>query len=54
MIDPATSLFKIAKLQVSQLPELDVPMGAKGQKDKDTHIQTKQPYFDKLSASVCN
>ena len=27
-------------------------MGTKGQKGKDKHIQLKQPYFDKMSATV--
>ena len=54
MIGPATSRFKIVKLLVSQPHEHDVPMGKKGQKSKDTHIQAKQPYFDKLSATVGN
>ncbi len=34
MIDPATSLFKIAKLPVSQLQELDIPTGTKGAKEQ--------------------
>ena len=54
MIDPATSWFEIVELPVSQLPELDVPMDTKGQKGKDTHIQQKQPYVDKSSATVGN
>jgi len=54
MIDPATSWFEIVELLVSQLPEVDVPMGIKGQEGKDTHIQSKQPYFDKSSATVGN
>ncbi len=52
MIDPATSWFKIAELLISQPSELDIPMGTKGQKGKDKHIQQNQPYFDKLSATV--
>ena len=52
MIDPATSWFQIVELPVSQLPELDIPMGTKGQKGNSTHIQPKQPYFDKSSATV--
>ena len=39
-------------LPISQLPELDVPMGPKGQKGKDNHIQTKLAYFDKMSATL--
>jgi hypothetical protein len=31
MIDPATSWFEIVELPVSQLSELDIPMGTKGQ-----------------------
>jgi hypothetical protein len=54
MINPATSWFEIVELLVSQLPELDVPMGTKGQKSKDTDIQSIQPYFDKSSAAVGN
>ena len=52
MIDPATSWFKIAELLISQTSELDILMGTKGHKGKDTHIQQKQPYFDKSSATV--
>ena len=51
MIGPATSWFEIAELLIS-LPVLDIPTGTKGHKGKDTHIQQKQPYFDKLSATV--
>eukprot|EP00804_Cyclotella_cryptica_P029391 CCRYP_013329-RA/>CCRYP_013329-RA protein AED:0.14 eAED:0.20 QI:0/0/0/1/0.5/0.33/3/0/844 len=54
MIDPATSWFKIVELPVSQLQELDIPMGTKGQRSKDTHVQPQQPYFDKTSATVGN
>eukprot|EP00804_Cyclotella_cryptica_P003808 CCRYP_008947-RA/>CCRYP_008947-RA protein AED:0.58 eAED:0.58 QI:0/0/0/0.66/0/0/3/0/191 len=36
------------------LQELDIPTGTKGQRSKDTHVQTKQPYFDKTSATVGN
>jgi hypothetical protein len=43
MIDPATSWFKIEELPISQLPDLDVPQGTKGQMGKDTHIQPKNP-----------
>ena len=39
MIDPATSWFKIAELWISQPSELDIPMGTKGLKGKDKHIQ---------------
>ena len=52
MIDPATSWFEIAELLVSQPSELDIPMGTKGRKGNDKHIQQKQPYFDKSSATV--
>ena len=54
IIDPATSWFEIVELPVSQLHELDIPAGTKGQKHKDTHIYEKQPYFDKSSATVGN
>eukprot|EP00804_Cyclotella_cryptica_P005998 CCRYP_000245-RA/>CCRYP_000245-RA protein AED:0.34 eAED:0.60 QI:0/-1/0/1/-1/1/1/0/286 len=54
MINSATSWFKIVELLVSQLQELDTPTGTKGQRSKDTHVQTKQPYFDKTSATVGN
>eukprot|EP00804_Cyclotella_cryptica_P016680 CCRYP_001999-RA/>CCRYP_001999-RA protein AED:0.06 eAED:0.06 QI:1397/-1/1/1/-1/1/1/255/979 len=54
MINPATSWFEIAELPVSQLPKLDIPMGTKGHKGKDTHVQEHQPYFDKTSATVGN
>ena len=47
MIDPATSWFDIVELQISQHSKLDIPMGTKGHKGKDKHIQQKQPYFDK-------
>ena len=47
MIDPA----KIAEMPISQPSELDIPMGTKGHKANDKHIQSKQPYFDKLSAT---
>ena len=45
-------LVEIAELPISQPSELDIPMGTKGHKGKDKHIQHKQPYFDKLSATV--
>jgi hypothetical protein len=51
MIDPATSWFEIVELPISQ-PVLDIPMGTKGRRGKDTHIQQKEPYFDKLSTRV--
>eukprot|EP00804_Cyclotella_cryptica_P030831 CCRYP_015067-RB/>CCRYP_015067-RB protein AED:0.43 eAED:0.44 QI:0/-1/0/1/-1/1/1/0/261 len=54
MIDPATSRFEIVELLVSKLQELDIPTGTKGQRSKDTHVQTKQPSFDKTSATVGN
>jgi hypothetical protein len=53
-VDPATSWFEIVELPVSQLPELDVPMGTKGPKGNDTHIQLKQPHFKKSSATIGN
>ena len=52
MIDPATSWFRIAELPISQPSELDIPMGTKRHIGKDKHIQQKQPYFDKSSATV--
>ncbi len=51
MIDPATSWFEIVELPISQ-QELDIPKGTKRQLGKDTHIQSKQPYFDQTSATV--
>jgi hypothetical protein len=54
MIDPATSWFEIVELPISQPHELDIPMGTKGQRSKDKHIQHKEPYFDKSSATVGN
>ncbi len=51
MIDPATSWFEIVDLPISQ-QELDIPKGIYGQTGKDKHIQLKQPYFDKTSATV--
>ena len=51
MIDPATSWFEIVELPISQ-QELDIPMGTKGHKGKDKHIQSQLPYFDKTSATV--
>ncbi len=51
MIDPATSWFEIVELLISQ-QELDIPMGRKGQRGTDKHIQSKQPYFDKTLARV--
>ena len=54
MIDPATSWFEIVELPISQPQELDIPMGTKGQWCKDKHIQHKEPYFDKSSATVGN
>eukprot|EP00804_Cyclotella_cryptica_P011364 CCRYP_016036-RA/>CCRYP_016036-RA protein AED:0.17 eAED:0.17 QI:0/-1/0/1/-1/1/1/0/275 len=38
MIDPATSWFKIVELPVLQLQKLDIPMGTKGHRSKDTHV----------------
>ena len=46
MIDPATSWFEIVELPVSQLQKLDIPMGTKGQRSKDTHVQP-QPTLTK-------
>ncbi len=43
MIDPATSWFEIVELLVSQLQKLDIPMGTKGQRSKDTHVQEQHP-----------
>jgi hypothetical protein len=51
MIDPATSWFDIVELPISQ-QELDIPMGTKGQKGKDKHIHSQQPYFAKTSTRV--
>ena len=51
MIDPATSWFEIVELLISQ-QELDIPKGTKGNKGKDKHTQSKQPYFDKTSPTV--
>ena len=51
MIDPATSWFEIVELGISQ-QVLDIPTGTKGQKGKDKHISSQQPYFDKTSAKV--
>jgi hypothetical protein len=52
MIDPDTSWFEIEEVPTSQPSELDIPMGTKRHKDKDKHIQQKQPYFDKSSATI--
>ena len=41
MIDPATSWFKIVELLISQPSDIDIPMGTKEHKGKDTHIQQK-------------
>ena len=46
MISPATSGFGNVELLISQIPELDIPMGTKKHKSNDTHIQSKQPHFD--------
>ena len=51
MIDPATSWFETLELPISQ-QELDIPMDTKGQHGKGKHIHSKQPYFDKMSATV--
>ena len=53
IIDSASSWFEIIELPISQ-HRLDIPNGTKGQQGKDTHIQSKQPYFDKTSATVGN
>ena len=50
-INPATSWFEIIELPISQ-HELDIPKGTKGHKSKEKHIQSKQPYFDKTSATI--
>ena len=50
-INPVTSWLEIVELLISQ-QELDIPKGTKGQKSKDKDIQSKQPYFDKTSATV--
>ncbi len=50
-LDPATSWFEIVELPISQ-QELVIPKGSKGQKGKDKHIHSIQPYFDKTSATV--
>jgi hypothetical protein len=52
MTEPAMSWFKIVELPVSQLSGLDIPVGTKGHKGKDTYIQLKHPYFDKSLATV--
>ena len=52
MIDTATSWFEIVELPISQPSELDIPIGTEGHKGKDKHIQQKQPYFGKSSATV--
>ena len=51
MINPATSWFEIVELPISQ-HVLDIPKGTKGQKGKDKHIHSQQPYVDKTSATV--
>ena len=50
-IDPAISWFEIVELPISQ-HELDIPKSTKGHTGKDKQIQSKQPYFDKTSATV--
>ena len=45
LIDLANSWFKIAELPISQPTELVIPMGTKGYKGKDKHIQQNQPYI---------
>ena len=52
IIDPATSWFEMVELLVSQLPELDIPMGTTGLKGTNTRKQHKEPYFDNTSATV--
>jgi hypothetical protein len=54
LINLVTSWFEIAELPVSQLPELDIPMGSKVQRGNDTNIHPKQVYFDKSSSTVGN
>ena len=52
MMDPAASWFKMVELPVSQLPELNIPMGTKGLKGTYTCKQHKKPYFDKTLVTV--
>ena len=52
MIDPATSWFEIVELPLSQLSERDIPTGTQGHKGSFTHKKKKEPYFDKISATV--
>ena len=53
MINPATSWFEIVELPLSQ-QKLDILMGTKEQQGRDTHINSKQSYFDKTSATEGN
>ena len=48
---PSNQLVWDCWVAISQ-QELDIPTGTKGQKGKDKHIQSQQPYFDKTSATV--
>ncbi len=52
IINLTISWFEIVELLISQLPKLQIPMGEKGERGKSTHIQSKQHYFDKSSATV--
>ena len=52
MIDPVISWVEIVELLISQLTVLDIPIGTKGQKGKNTHIQSTQHYFHKISTTV--
>ena len=51
MIDLTTRWFENIEFPVSQ-QRLDIPMCTHGQTGRDTHINSKQPYFDKTSAMV--
>ncbi len=51
-IHPATRWFGIFELPISQLPEVDIPMGTKVQKGMELHVQMTQPYFDKMSVTA--
>ena len=51
MIVPATSWFGIIELPASQ-HRLDIPKGTMGQQGINTHVQSKQPYFNKMSVTV--
>ncbi len=53
IFDPATSWFEIVELPVSQ-HRLDIPKGTQGQQGIDTYLHSKQPHFDRTSATVGN